>query len=1535
MAKQAGTLGSVALALAGLVQPVQGRFGPGGPRLFATELGLKFPPSLDTTPAMVEASGRADQQLRAIPGLAAELAGALDSGSEAAILDKSVRLAAAVKLAVDAVGAVGAAFKSVPSGSGIPPDEVNKFADAFSARVLDYLLVGAAEARTGIAEALEFVGGIERTAVAAGDAAHPAFVRRRVHVDKIAAFIANPGEQLKGLYGWGAPGFTGVVLLLTMARILRGLDIPVIEDSSGSSPLLDVVFVEVVPRSDVSPSGLAYKVVHPLAPFTLTEYDGGDWKAAFQLQLPLPLGTEVLHQADDHFTLTPPSGERIEGELAMVVTATGPGGAPYLLIGQPGGSRLEAARLAAKLGLRLGWDPAAGHATGAVVFGGEVTGLRLLIDASQGDGFVSTVLGGGKLDATFDLAFAMDSQHGLQLSGSGGLEVQVPVHVELGPVEIQQIYLAARIGGGSVPVELSAGFSAWLGPVKASVDRMGVVVDVSVPDGGGNVGPLNLDFAFKPPNGVGLAIDAGVISGGGYLYVDTDRGEYAGALELEFAHFLALKAIGLISTRMPDGSQGFSLLVVITAEFGGGGIQLGYGFTLLAVGGLIGLNRAMNLQALTEGVRTGRIDSVMFPHDVVANAPRIISDLRAYFPPEQGKFLIGPMAKIGWGTPTLVSVSLGVIIEIPGNLAVLGVLTCVLPTEELALLVLQVQFIGAIEFDKSRLWFYAQLFDSRILTMTIDGGMGLLVAWGDNPDLVLTVGGFHPSFKPPALPFPVPKRLSVDIINMPGRLIRVSGYFAVTSNTVQFGAHAELRLGFDDFGIEGQLSFDALFRFSPFAFVISISASVSLKAFGVGLFGIDLRFELEGVSPWRAHGRGSISLLFFEISADFDITWGEERTTTLPPVEVLALLAGEILKTEGWETRLPSGGTHPLVTLRQLADTDRLVLHPLGTLFVRQRSIPLGVRVDRVGAQRPSDGKRFTVSPDPTGGLVQLSVTGDKFAMAQFQDMDDAAKLSKAPYENQDAGLELSAAKEALASVRAVRRSARYELHIIDSRTPGTAPATLAAVQEASPPPTTPKRFQNVSPALFNRLLEGSSTSRSPLSRTDAERRQPFAPEDTVRVTGQRFAVAYVRNNLQAFPPTADVAQGGTSFRSETTAADALDGWVVADPSLAGKLHVIPESEVAAPLTAPGTWSPETPAPAETTETDAVRLAGGIVLVAAGRDRAGTAVATAALFDPVRKTWKAAKSLLAGRRRHSVTLLADGRVLVAGGRGTEGAVLASAEVYDPVADAWTALAPMATARAAHSATLLSTGKILVAGGIGVHGRSLSSAELFDPKTGKWEATKQPMSDARAGHQAVALRDSGRHVLVVGGELATGGDAAALAFCELYDPVAGAWAPAASLGTARKGHRATLLPDGSVLVTGGDAPGLPVAGRFGLGSLDSVERYDPNANTWTAVASLPGGNRSGHQAVLLRTGKVLVTGGAAGPSFAAGFRAATLYDPAARTWTATGGLATGRRDFTALELADGRVLAVGGLVRTGAPAPDGTDVLTATTEMYTP
>src|SRR5215475_10739817 len=139
--------------------------------------------------------------------------------------------------------------------------------------------------------------------------------------------------------------------------------------------------------------------------------------------------------------------------------------------------------------------------------------------------------------------------------------------------------------------------------------------------------------------------------------------------------------------------------------------------------------------------------------------------------------------------------------------------------------------MGVLEFDKQRFYFFASLFDSHVLFITLSGSMGVLFAYGDDANFVLSVGGFHPQFNPPPLPFPSPRRISFSILSNPVQRIRVEGYFAVTSNTVQFGANAELVLGFDDFGLEGHIAFDALIQFSPFYFIVSISASVSLKAF--------------------------------------------------------------------------------------------------------------------------------------------------------------------------------------------------------------------------------------------------------------------------------------------------------------------------------------------------------------------------------------------------------------------------------------------------------------------------------------------------------------------------------------------------------------------------------------------------------------------------------------------------------------------------------------------------------------------------------
>jgi hypothetical protein len=531
-------------------------------------------------------------------------------------------------------------------------------------------------------------------------------------------------------------------------------------------------------------------------------------------------------------------------------------------------------------------------------------------------------------------------------------------------------------------------------------------------------------------------------------------------------------------------------------------------------------------------VRTNAISNVMFPQDVVVNAPRIISDLRSFFPPEEGTFLVGPMAKLGWGTPTLVSLSLGIIIEIPGNIAVIGVLRVALPADEVAVIVLQVNFVGAIEFDRSRVYFFASLFDSRILFLTIEGEMALLAAFGDDADFVLSVGGFHPSFSPPPLPVPVPKRIAVDILNQPAQKLRVEGYFAVTTNTAQFGARVDARLGFDECGVQGHLAFDALLQFSPLHFVVTISASVELKVFGMGLFSVRLRFQLEGPAPWRAQGSASLSLLFFDIDVDFDVTWGESRDTALPPVRAMDVVKGELDKPESWRALLPSAN-NLLVSLRKLEPAeDTLVLHPVGVLRVTQRTVPLDLTIDRVGNRKPEDFKRFTLEVS-TGGLEKQGDVLESFAPAQFQDFADAEKLSKPAFQKMNGGIDLSVEGEQMTSGAMVKRVIRYEL------------ITLDGAHRKH------QRFFPLFVKLFTLFLDGAAVSKLPISAYATKQLVPF--DEKITVTGDQFVVAAQASNTVV-----------AAFASEALANEHLTTQHALNPNLAATLHVIPAFEAAA-----------------------------------------------------------------------------------------------------------------------------------------------------------------------------------------------------------------------------------------------------------------------------------------------------------------------------------------------------------------------------------
>ena len=165
---------------------------------------------------------------------------------------------------------------------------------------------------------------------------------------------------------------------------------------------------------------------------------------------------------------------------------------------------------------------------------------------------------------------------------------------------------------------------------------------------------------------------------------------------------------------------------------------------------------------------------------------------------------------------------------------------------------------------------------------------------------------------------------------------------------------------------------------------------------------------------------------------------------------------------------------------------------------------------------------------------------------------------------------------------------------------------------------------------------------------------------------------------------------------------------------------------------------------------------------------------------------------------------------------------------------WATNGPLQVARWNHTATLLSNNTVLIAGGEVVNAvidgnytfADTNAAELYNPLSGT-SSLIAPMQDYRYQHRATLL-PNGR-VLISGG----GGDASS----EEYDPSSGTWIHFASMNDERLVPVAVLLTNGQVLAAGGydDNTGQ---------ELSSAELYNPTNQTWTNTASMPA-VQSGH------------------------------------------------------------------------------------------
>jgi hypothetical protein len=325
----------------------------------------------------------------------------------------------------------------------------------------------------------------------------------------------------------------------------------------------------------------------------------------------------------------------------------------------------------------------------------------------------------------------------------------------------------------------------------------------------------------------------------------------------------------------------------------------------------------------------------------------------------------------------------------------------------------------------------------------------------------------------------------------------------------------------------------------------------------------------------------------------------------------------------------------------------------------------------------------------------------------------------------------------------------------------------------------------------------------------------------------------------------------------------------------------------------------------------ATLLPSGMVLIAGGNtacpnDRSCIGTRGAELYDPVTGSFAATGSMSMTNPKGGI-LLPDGRVLFVGKNMSE--PFAHVEIYEPSSGNFVVAGNSKTLDVVSSATLLIDGRVLFTGW---NASSIPRAELYDPGSGSfvpianWPAGAEyarafaALADGRILFETGALYDPATgmfsdavgqgllkylylippaKVLLNGQVLFAGGsnDGGNVSEAELYDLPAGMFAFTGSMSVARNRHSATLLPDGTVLIAGGQ----PIQFWKDADAIAGADLYDPATGTFSAIGDMAT-RRLDHAAVLLTSGQILITGGAAASSqngSESAISSAELYTPA--------------------------------------------------------
>lgn len=968
------TLETLAHQIGLALQQLESELADEGFFTFASTLGVRLPDLVSGSPAVVSAAdqlGSAAGQLSAADGAAQLLPAIADT---TAALD---RLQTALSTAI-ASSSMAADVQT----------QLTDFAGQLAVRTLDHLVVSRlAEASPTTYAALGLLGLVDSEPVPGipGDTIAGPHTRDELHLDRVGALLAHPDQHFRDVYGWGAADFDALSLFTRLQRVLAATH-SVHTDlltPPGEPPLLEAYILGFSVDESVSPARLKVGVRFPGSQTVTNSYPLGDtWSIQVIATGAFVEDVQALIAAPFDVTLTPPAGS-IEIDVSSGLVAAPPGGhGPVLLLGEQGGTRLTAATARFAAGFAVTWDPATNTARGEPTLDVELSGGHLVLSLDGGDGFLSSLLP-GTLDVAVDLKGQWRPSTGLVFTGGAALTVAVPVDVAVGPATLTGIQLGVRVGD-SLAVEVRSSAVLSLGPFTATVTGLGAAVELRFARG--NLGPLDFGIGFLPPSGLGLAIDAGPVTGGGFISYEAALGRYTGQFQVDVGD-VGVAAYALLDTKLPGGSTRYALLVRLSASFPA--IQVGFGFALTGVGGLLALNRRLDVDALRAKLASGNV----------------FAELDSAFPVAPGITVVGPTAQLVWAG--LVTFDLGIFIELPGpsRVVIVGTASATVdnPSGGKPYLQIRLNVLGELDLQKATVAFDAVLVDSTLLeVLQLTGGAAFRLSYGADPYVVLTIGGFYPGFSPTPLVFPTRLTRIAMTRGTPSDALylRFEGYFAATTNTVQFGASVEAVINLGSFNIRGTLGIDTLIQRSPFHFECQIQASVKVRWKSHNLGGLTLKGELSGPGPVIFRGKVSFDILWVTISFEHTFTLGSPVQALLPAVDdVLGLLVTELTRSDNLRV---VGGNDRSVSLAAPPTSGPPVLSAVGQLAWAQRTAPLDLLLEKVGGAPVTRPQTITAS-----GTQVVGPDTDWFAPGAFTTLADGDALARPAFDRLSGGVRI------------------------------------------------------------------------------------------------------------------------------------------------------------------------------------------------------------------------------------------------------------------------------------------------------------------------------------------------------------------------------------------------------------------------------------------------------------------------------------------------------------------------------------------------